>query len=269
LFLLIKKGAFQRLFLFAGLLLASAACCGAPSPASCTTSAVAETIGVRHVHDGDTIELSDHRRVRLIGIDAPELARDGHPAQPFGIASRDYLRRLMREHGNRIGLVFDTVTKDKYGRTLAYLFFDNGDSVEADMIDAGLAVAYTTPPDDLFGACYREHEARARQAGIKIWGHPKYRDQAISTLPARSTGFHIIHGRVLHSSDSRRGIWLDIEGGLAIQIKPGDVGNFKPGWLTSLTGKTIRVRGWLHPKSRPGENRFYLQLRHPDNIERL
>jgi micrococcal nuclease len=265
LFLHIKKGAFQRLFLFLGLL-ASLASAGANASSSCTAPAFTETIGVRYVHDGDTLRLTDGRRVRLIGIDAPELARDGHPAQPFGVAAGDYLRALVQQHGNRVGLVFDTAKKDKYGRTLAYLFFDNGDSVEADMIDAGLAIAYTTPPDVRFSACFREHEARARQAGIKIWSHPKYRDYAITALPARSTGFHIVHGQVLHTSHSRHGIWLDLKGGLAIQIKPDDVSNFKPGWLISLKGLTIRVRGWIHPKSRSGDNRFYMQLRHPDNL---
>lgn len=274
----IKKGAFQRLFLFLrlfaglpfiGMLLASLSYANANASNSCAVPAFAETDGVRYVHDGDTLRLTDGRRVRLLGIDAPELARNGHPAQPFGIAARDYLRDLVKQHGNRVSLVFDTVKKDRYHRTLAYLFFDNGDSVEADMIDAGLAIAYTTPPDVRFSSCFQQHEARARQAGIKIWSHPKYHDQAVSSLRTGSTGFHIVHGRVLHTNHSRHGIWLDLKGGLGIQIQNRDAGNFKPGWLISLEGKTIRVRGWLHPKSRSGENRFYMQLRHPDNIDLL
>ncbi len=261
----IKKGAFQRLFLLLGLL-ASLTSTAVSASSSCAAPVFAETARVRYVHDGDTLRLTDGRRVRLIGIDAPELARDGHRAQPFGIAARDYLRVLVQQHNDRVGLVFDTAKKDKYGRTLAYLFFDKTDNVQADMIDAGLAIAYTTPPDVRFSFCFQQHEARARQAGIKIWSHPKYRDRAIGTLPGRSTGFHIVHGRVLHTSHSRHGIWLDLEGGLAIQVRDRDAGNFKPGWLISLKDKNIRVRGWLHPKTGQGKNRFYMQLRHPDNL---
>ena len=268
----IKKGALRRLFLFLqlfiGTLLASASCTTATASSNCTVPAFAETDTVRYVHDGDTLRLADGRSIRLTGIDAPELARDGRPAQPYGIAAGHYLRRLVHEHGNRVGLVFDTEKKGKYGRTLAYLFFTNGDSVQADMIDAGLAIAYTTPPDVRFSLCFREHEARARKAGQNIWSHPTYRDRAVGSLGDHSSGFHIIHGRVLHSNNSRKGYWLDIEGGLAIQIRKGDLGNFKPGWLASLKGKTIRVRGWLHPKSKRDRhrNRFYMQLRHPDNL---
>jgi len=264
----IKKGAFQRLFLFLGLLASHGYASANPS-SNCTVPAFAETMAVRYVHDGDTLRLVDGRRVRLLGIDAPELARDGHPAQPFGIEARDYLRNLVKQHGNRVSLVYDTEKKGKYGRTLAYLFFDKSDNVQADMIDAGLAIAYTTPPDVRFSFCFQQHEARARQAGIKIWSHPKYRDRAVSSLGTGSTGFHILHGRVLHTNRSRHGIWLDLEGGLAIQVRDRDAGNFKPGWLISLKGKTIRVRGWLHPKSGRGKNRFYMQLRHPDNMRVL
>jgi len=268
LFLHIKKGAVKRLFLFLGLL-ASLVSTAANASNSCAAPAFAETVGVRYVHDGDTLRLTDGRRVRLIGIDAPELARDGRPAQPFGIAARDYLRQLVKQHGNRVSLVFDTEKKGKYGRTLAYLFFGKSDNVQTDMIDAGLAIAYTTPPDVRFSTCFREHEARARQAGKNIWSHPKYRDREVSSLGAHSSGFHILHGRVLHTNHSRHGIWLDLKGGLGIQVRDRDAANFRPGWLISLKGKTIRVRGWLHPKSRPGDNRFYMQLRHPDNIELL
>jgi endonuclease YncB( thermonuclease family) len=249
-----------------GLLLAASAACAADKSAACAAPAFAETAVVHHVHDGDTVQLVDGRRLRLIGIDAPELARDNHPAQPFGLAARAYLRRLMQQHGDRVGLVFDTDKQDKYGRSLAHLFFTNGTSVAAALLDAGLAVAYTTPPDDHFSACYREHEASARLAGREIWNHPKYRDLAATELSTRSNGFHIVHARVLHSNNSRKGFWLDLEGGLAIQIKADDLANFEPGWLAALTGKTIQIRGWLHPKSGSGKNRFYMQLRHPDNL---
>jgi len=266
-----QKGALQRLFLFLGLLLiASAGCYGADTGSPlCIPPAFAETVTVHHVHDGDTVRLDDGRRLRLIGIDAPELARDGQPAQPFGLAARDFLRTLMQQHGNRVGLVFDIDRQDKYGRTLAHLFLENGDSVETALLDAGLAVAYTTPPDTRFSACYREHESSARLAARQIWGHARYRDTQVSELDDRSTGFHIVHARVQHGNNSHKGYWLDLEGGLALRIKPGDMVNFKLDWLASLTGKTVRVRGWLHPKSGAGDNRFYMQLRHPDNLRVL
>ena len=36
-----------------------------------------ETATVRHVVDGDSVILTDGRQIRLIGINAPELGRDG------------------------------------------------------------------------------------------------------------------------------------------------------------------------------------------------
>lgn len=273
-FLQVKKGAFQRLFCCsAALLLLASAACGGPvdsgtstSATACTAPAFAETADIRHVHDGDTVQLNDGRKLRLIGIDTPELARGGKSAQPFASAARDHLRRLLQEHGDRVGLVFDSQREDRYRRTLAHLFFTNGESVAAAMLGDGFAVAYTTPPNSRFSSCYRDQEASARSARSQIWDHAKYQPQAVSALAATSDGFHIIRARVLRSNTAGTGVWLNLEGGLAIQTKTADLDHFPAGWLAALQGKTIEVRGWLHPNRKAGKSGFYMQLRHPDNL---
>jgi len=100
------------------------------------------------VHDGDSLRCNNVR-VRLIGIDAPELAdsprcHDARKAksdcdQTRAIASRDYLRSLTR------GEVRCTVeAQDRYGRALARCSA-GGTDLSAAMIEAGHAEAYGTP----------------------------------------------------------------------------------------------------------------------------
>lgn len=111
---------------------------------------------VQKVHDGDTITV-DGVKVRLYGIDAPELS------QPGGEASRDHLRALLR--GQRVKVA--VMDKDAYGRTVGRLFLPDGSDVCAEMVRAGHAWVYRKycrDCRDLLAA-----EALARWRGIGLW----------------------------------------------------------------------------------------------------
>jgi micrococcal nuclease len=87
------------------------------------------------VHDGDTLRVrrgTEEIKVRFCGIDAPELA------QPLGVESRDYLRRLLGD--GRVRLV--EVERDKYGRMVGDVFLLDGRSVNVEMVKAGMAYHY-------------------------------------------------------------------------------------------------------------------------------
>ncbi len=69
---------------------------------------------IRNVVDGDTVELSDGRRVRLVGYDAYELS------EPLGALARQELRGLCP--GEAYLDVDDLEPQDRYGRVLGYLW---------------------------------------------------------------------------------------------------------------------------------------------------
>lgn len=131
----------------------------AVSPATPTAAAIA---GIARVVDGDTLEIGT-TRVRLEGIDAPELAQmcttqDGKP-WPCGADAAKLLRSLTR--GGEIAC--DTTGFDKYHRTLAICYADGMD-VNAAMVQAGLAWAFVR-----YSQVYSADEAAARTKGIGIW----------------------------------------------------------------------------------------------------
>ena len=125
------------------------------------------------VFDGDTIALDDGRKVRLIGVDAPEVESPYRKREPFGDESRVYLSALILE--KKISLVVGDPPKDRYGRTLAYVYM--GDVlVNGRIIRDGWAFAYRKfhhQWSDLF--LIYEREARSR--GIGIWKKEKKGDQ--------------------------------------------------------------------------------------------
>ncbi|MGQ9531995.1 MAG: thermonuclease family protein [Desulfotomaculales bacterium] len=118
---------------------------------------------------GERVEVAPEERVRLIGVNAPEIAHDSRPAEYFGREAADFTRQ--RLHGREVHLAFDVQKRDQYGRLLAYVF-DGERLFNAELVARGYAQVMTVPPNvsyaDLFLALQRE----ARAAGRGLWGKP-------------------------------------------------------------------------------------------------
>lgn len=135
-----------------------------------TSSAAARVV---RVIDGDTIEIEGGRRVRYIGINAPELHDPKRPAGCFGQEAADANKKLVE--GKVVWMVKDVSETDKYGRLLRYVFV-NDIFVNDWLVRNGFASLLTYPPDvryrDQFGEAARE----ARQAGKGLWTSCKKSD---------------------------------------------------------------------------------------------
>jgi micrococcal nuclease len=126
-----------------------------------------EPASVRYVIDGDTVDLSDGRRVRLLGIDAPEMGFDGSTKETGAQEATDWLRD--RIEGRAVQLRIDSPKLDRYQRTLAWIFDDQGRLVNRDMLLAGHAKLLDTfgLPADLEPSLREAaSEAQIRQVGL-------------------------------------------------------------------------------------------------------
>jgi micrococcal nuclease len=137
-------------------------------------------IRVRRVVDGDTLELESGERVRLIGIDTPEMhasrklerdaARsheDRSTIKKLGQRAYKFTQGLVE--GKRVSLEFDVDRYDTYGRLLAYVYLkEDGTFVNARIVEEGYASLMTFPPNvkyaDLFLRLYRQ--ARENRRGL-------------------------------------------------------------------------------------------------------
>ena len=109
-------------------------------------SLAAEPVEVDYVYDGDTIRLRDGRRVRLIGINAPEIQhteRSGRikPGEKFGEEARQYLEKRIAH--KKVLLETDQEKQDHYHRILAYVFFPTERSSMKKWFPRGLRIACT------------------------------------------------------------------------------------------------------------------------------
>ena len=142
--------------IFAGLVLSS--CCFFPVLADIFHGIVTSA------HDGDTLTLQTDagtKKVRLAGIDAPELK------QPFGPESRDALRQSVLNQS----VTVDANKQDRYGRAVGKVLL-NGEDVNLKLVSAGLAWVYTDYVKELSvedREQYRAAETAANDARIGLW----------------------------------------------------------------------------------------------------
>lgn len=136
-------------------------------------AAPATACRVERVSDGDSFYCAGGKRVRLIGIDTPELDQG-----ELGRQSREELLRLMPV-GADVELETDVGPTDRYNRTLAYVWRDSV-MVNREMLRRGWAVLYTVPPNVRQVESLRSAQDSARAEGLGHW-----KDDGFACLPER------------------------------------------------------------------------------------
>lgn len=197
-----------------------------------------ETVRVLWATDGDSLRLADHRDVRLIGINAPEIGRDGEPDEPLAAAARDRVSQLVR--GRRVHLRYDKERFDRHGRTLAYASLSDGSDLQEIMLREGLAWFVAIAPNVAHRDRYRAAEAEARAGRRGIWSLSGYDPVPAEQLTRRDTGFRRIEGTVMQVENHRSWALLRLAPHVELTIPRG--GGPAP---ISLVGRRIVARGWL------------------------
>jgi micrococcal nuclease len=120
------------------------------------------TTKVVRVIDGDTFETDKGEKVRLIGINAPEIS------DIFGEEAKQYLSELILN--KTIDLQTDQISndRDRYQRLLRYVFLDGVD-LNKKMVQDGFAFAYLKYKFSK-STDYQSAQLEARETNKGIWG---------------------------------------------------------------------------------------------------
>jgi len=132
---------------------------------------VSQRLVVEQVIDGDTLEVKiagKPERVRLIGVDTPEIAHSSEEkSECFGPEAAQYLQGILEQE--LIYLVRDPSIseRDKYQRLLRYVFLEDGTLVNAKLIEEGYGFLYIYQPFQFMKQFdYFEKEARRQKKGL-------------------------------------------------------------------------------------------------------
>jgi endonuclease YncB( thermonuclease family) len=218
-------------------------------------------IEVAAVIDGDTLRLEDGRSLRLIGVNTPELGH-GKADEPGAREARRLLELLVSRSGGFVRICLDAERRDRYGRQLAHLYDRDGRNINRQLLQHGAGYLIAIPPNLKNHGCYRDAESQARGDARGLWRQPV---AEASDLLGDESGFHILTGYIERVGESRSGVWLDLEGGLALRITWDDWDDFGIDDPESLLHTGLEVRGWIYHRN--GQQR--IRVRHPASIRWL
>ena len=236
------------------------------APASAACGAAAGPVAVAEVTDRLEIRLADGRMARLVGLDAPD-PRRGDPQ--ITTAARGFLSG--RLSGGDVTLVIFSPKPDRWGRLLADLVPQDGESIAKQLISGGFA---RVRPEFETRGCAVERlsaEAKARDAGLGLWNDPDYSildATDVEELAQQDGRFVIVEGVVRRVGTGRARFYLDFggRGGFSVVVARKSQNAFQAAGasLTGLAGEKIRVRGVLDDRFGPR-----LEITEPPMLERL
>ena len=160
------------LLLVAAVTAAAAGCGGDDAPASAAAAAEGRVV---RVVDGDTAILrldGDDRRVRLLGVDAPESVTPDRPVECYGPQAAAAARRLMPQ-GAAVLVATDPTqgAEDRFGRLLAEVTAGDADgTVNVALVRAGAAEVFRGDGRGRLQPALRAAEREARNARRGLWG---------------------------------------------------------------------------------------------------
>ncbi len=229
---------------------------------SCGPPPAADRVKVRYAHDGDTLTLHDGTRVRIIGLNTPELAAGDQPAQPLAIRARDHLRQLLFRHHNEVRYLPGEQPRGPHGRTLAYVWLPDGTPLSGALLHAGLGWLVAIPPDIRFVECDKKAEAAARAAQRGVWRGETGKARESATLDLHTSGFQLVRGRVTRVNQSQGATWINLQGRFAIRIANENLARFDPPPGQDWVGRILEARGWI----RQNRGELRMNLGHPANL---
>lgn len=149
-----------------GIALSLAGCAGDVDSGAEPASAPSGTTGatVTKNTDGDTLRLSGIGKVRLIGVDTPEVYGG---VECYGREASAFTARVLPP-GTRVRYRLGVEPRDRYGRALAYLWLRDGRFFNLMLVERGYAQVLTIPPNVDYADRFlkAQRQARARNRGL-------------------------------------------------------------------------------------------------------
>lgn len=214
---------------------------------------------VKKVYDGDTVLLSDGRKIRLVGINTPEIEHRRQTAQAGGDAAKQWLTQQLLT--TRVRLEFDQQKRDKYKRHLAHLFTEQGLHLNLELVRLGYASTSIYPPNLKYVAQLLAAEQVAEAEQLGIWQSAEYMPKLTSELSnSNKQGWQRIVGRVLEIKSTAKSRYLKLTDHFDVRIKKEHLQYFDE--LDEYKGKKIEVRGWVNKY----KNGFSMLVKHPGAI---
>ena len=229
---------------------------------------------VKWVYDGDTLLVTDangdnKRKIRIIGIDTPEVKHHQQKAQLYGAKAREELRVLLKDVNYRVFLEFDKEKHDRYKRLLAHVYLANGKSISEWLLQEGFAKTLIIPPNVKHIHCYKNAERQAQQQKLKLWKLKNNQIKTVKELKSNAKGYVRLKAKIEKIKKQKSLVVLELDSQskkpIQIRIRKKNLRYFKGLDPARLVGQEVIVSGILKNKKR----KRTINLSHSIQLERL
>lgn len=220
-------------------------------------------VSVGKVSDGDSLVLSDGRRLRLAFINTPEV----HLSESLALEAGQALSALVL---NKTLYFRKGVQRlDKYGRLLGDLYTADGRSISMRMLEMGWGFLVVIPPNVVGLPCFLKARDSAQSKRLGVWSLPDYQGVSSVSFKPSDAGFRRVTGRLEGLSHHGDSWWLNLEGDIVLRIRPNHQSSFIWLQLQAAVGRRVLASGWVvdrGKRQRFSRRRYMLLLTHPAHL---
>ena len=213
---------------------------------------------VKSVYDGDTIILGNNLRVRLLGVNTPEIESRHRPGEPGGLAARAWLQNQVRNR--QVYLEYDQEKKDKYDRQLAHVFLPDGTHLNLELIKQGLAFMSIVPPNLRYAETFSRAQQQAEKQALGIWRESGYQVRSLDQIASGGRGWQRFIGIPKQVQQKRSFTYLILNDQASVRIANDHLNLFPV--LEKYLGRDVEIRGWVSRRN----NRFMISVQHPSAL---
>lgn len=213
---------------------------------------------VKSVYDGDTVILENGERVRLLGINTPEIEGRFREDEPGGLAAKAWLQDQLKD--GKVFLEYDKEKQDHYQRSLAHLHLPDGKHLNVALVENGLAAVSIVPPNLRHTKALVSAQQKAEKEKLGIWAMPQYQPHPLNQIAQNNKGWQRFIGRPKSIKTSRKYTRLIFNDQFNIRIANDNLSLFPD--LKTYLGKSIEMRGWV---SRT-QQKYSMHIQHPSAL---
>jgi len=213
---------------------------------------------VKHVYDGDTVVLEGGQRVRLLGVNTPEIESRHRQSESGGVAAKEWLQKQLQ--GKKAYLEFDEEKHDHYKRLLAHIFLPDGKHLNLALVENGLAIANIIPPNIRYADTLINAQQQAEKQKLGLWSMPDYQAYPLNEISSNRKGWQRLIGTPLSIKPSRKYTRLIFSDKVNIRIANEHLKLFPK--LENYLNKSLEIRGWISRS----KDHYSILIHHPSAI---
>ncbi|MFZ4503031.1 MAG: thermonuclease family protein [Methylovulum sp.] len=216
---------------------------------------------VKTVFDGDTLVLADGQKVRLLGINTPEVQHRNQLEQAGAEDAKQWL--LAHTQHTRVRLEMGEERLDKYNRLLAHVFTEKNEHLNLQLVAEGLATMVIYPTNLLYVNELTAAENKARLANKGLWGRAEYAPVQVTQVSPKDYATRQwlrLQGEVTAIRFTKKYVYLELSPEFDLRIEQQWLSLFPD--LASYQHKKLEARGWINHR----KGHQSMLIRHPSAL---